>query len=354
MKKPFDLLSTVEYDGCSAKLPPQVLEAILKEIQFDRPQQLLVGAETSDDAAVWKIDENSAIIHTTDFFPPICSDPYEFGAIAAANALSDIFAMGGKPLTALNLVMFPSTKIDISVLKEILKGGADKAKEAGAVICGGHTIDDYPPKYGLAVTGIVHPDKIIRNCSARAGDVLILTKPVGTGAIVAGQRIGMCSREDYQSALDTMKQLNRAGAEIMQKYNVKCATDITGFSVLGHALEMAKGSGVSIEIDASKVPQLCGAYELIDAGCIPGASFRNLKFVEEHVEFADDLDYNLKMLMLDPQTSGGLLISCTRDISEHILKDLSDSGYHKSSIVGRVLENNSDNKLLHVILNSSV
>ena len=354
MKKPFDLLTTVEYGGCSAKLPPKMLEAILKDMQFDRPAELLVGAETSDDAAVWKIDENTAIIHTTDFFPPICSDPYEFGQIAAANALSDIFAMGGKALTALNLVMFPSTKIDISVLKEILKGGADKVKESGAVLCGGHSIDDHPPKYGLAVTGIVHPDKIIRNCSAKAGDVLILTKPLGTGAIVAGQRMGLTSQEDYQASLDTMKQLNRSGAEIMQKYNVKCATDITGFGLIGHALEMAKGSGVSIQIDASKVPRLSGVYELIDAGCIPGASFRNLKFVEEHVEFASDLDYNLKMLMLDPQTSGGLLISCAKDISEDILEDLSYSGYHKSSIVGHVLEKNSNSKLLRAIMNSRV
>lgn len=354
MKKPFDLLSTVEYGGCSAKLPPQVLEAILKEIQFDRPPELLVGAETSDDAAVWKIDENSAIIHTTDFFPPICSDPYEFGQIAAANALSDVFAMGGKALTALNLVMFPSTKIDISVLKEILRGGADKVKEAGAVICGGHTIDDYPPKYGLAVTGIVHPDRIIRNCSALPGDVLILTKPLGTGAIVAGQRIGLGSKENYKAALDTMKQLNKAGAEIMQRYNVKCATDITGFSLLGHALEMAKGSGVSIEIDASKVPQLCGAYELVDSGCIPGASFRNLKFVEEHIEFADDLDYNLKMLLLDPQTSGGLLISCKKESLEAVLTDLKNAGYSESSTIGRVLVKRNNNKLLNIFVDSSV
>ncbi len=340
MKNSFDLLTTVEYGGCSAKLPAQLLEQILGEIPFEKSPNLLVGAETSDDAAVWKINDETAIIHTTDFFPPICSDPFEFGEIAAANALSDVFAMGGKALTALNLVMFPAT-IDISVLKEILLGGAEKVKEAGAVLCGGHTINDYPPKYGLAVTGVVHPDKIIKNCSAKPGEVLILTKPLGTGAIVAGQRIGEVSKENYQKALDTMKLLNRFGAEIMQKYGVTCATDVTGFSLLGHAFEIAKGSGVTIEINLQKLPILSGAYDLVDMGCIPGAAFKNLNYIEKNISFAENLDYNLKMLAFDPQTSGGLLICCNERSAQNMISDLRQSGYLEASIVGKIIAKNS-------------
>lgn len=201
----FDLLQTVDQGGCSAKLPAQLLDAIIRNIPILQDERLLVGTETHDDAAVWRVDDQTAIISTTDFFPPLCSDPYEFGQIAAANAMSDVFAMGGVAVMALNLVMFPSSKIDIAVLEEILKGGADKVAEARAVLAGGHTIDDYPPKYGLAVTGIVHPDSIITNSCAKAGEKLILAKPIGTGAISAGQRIGEVSQRDYQAALDTMK-----------------------------------------------------------------------------------------------------------------------------------------------------
>jgi selenide,water dikinase len=336
VKSSFDLLSTVEYGGCSAKLPAYLLDAILKDIPFERHEALLVGAETSDDAAVWKIDDETAIIHTVDYFPPICSDPYEFGQIAAANALSDVYAMGGKPLTALNIVLFPSVKIDVSVLKEILRGGADKVKEAGAFLAGGHTIDDFPPKYGLAVTGIVHPDRIIRNCRARAGDLLILTKPIGIGTIVAGHRIGEVSKEHYQKALDSMKQLNNNAVDIMQKHNTQCATDITGFSLMGHAFEMARGSNVSIELKESRVPLLDGAYDMIDMGCIPGAAFNNMKYVGDAVSYTADLDYNTKMLMFDGQTSGGLLISCNPSNAKTILSELQASGYPHSAIVGKV------------------
>jgi selenide, water dikinase len=336
MKHPFDLLSTVETGGCSAKLPAQLLDTILREMPFEKPDALLVGAETSDDAAVWKIDDETAIIHTVDFFPPICSDPYEFGQIAAANALSDIYAMGGKLLTALNIVMFPSAKIDISVLKELLRGGADKIKEAGGVLAGGHTIDDFPPKYGLAVLGIVHPERIIKNCSAKDGDLLILTKPIGIGAIVAGHRLGEISKEHYQQALDNMKQLNKNAVDVMQKYNIQCATDITGFSLMGHAFEMAKGSNVRIELKGSSVPLLDGAYDMINMGCIPGAAFNNMKFVGDAAGYADDLDYNTKMLMFDGQTSGGLLIACNRTDAEAILSELKGCGFPYSTIVGEV------------------
>ncbi len=337
-EKSFDLLSTVEQGGCSAKLPAQLLDNILKDIPFMDSENLLVGAENHDDALVYKLNEETAIIQSTDFFPPICSDPYDFGQISAANALNDIFAMGGKAITALNLVMFPSDRIDISVLKEILKGGADKTIEAGAVLAGGHTIDDYPPKYGLAVTGIVHPDKIITNNKSKPEEVLILTKPLGTGTIIAGHRIGEVEKGDYQDAVDMMKLLNKSAAEIMQEYNIRCATDITGFSLLGHSLEIAKASGVTIVINANDVPLLNKAYDLINMGCIPGATFRNLTYVEENTHFNSGLDYNLKMLLLDAQTSGGLLICCDRSIVDNIVSDLRKAGYISTTIIGKVIE----------------
>jgi selenide,water dikinase len=336
MKTDFDLLQTVEQGGCSAKLPAQLLDTIVKNIPVLKKEQLLVGTDTHDDAAVWKVDEHTAIISTTDFFPPLCSDPYEFGQIAAANALSDVFAMGGVAIMALNLVMFPSSRIDISVLEEILRGGAEKVAEAGAVLAGGHTIDDYPPKYGLAVTGIVHPDRIITNCSAQPGETLILAKPIGTGAIVAGQRINAVARDDYQAALDGMKLLNKNGAEVMRTHEIRCATDITGFGLLGHVYEMAAGSGVTIRIRSTAVPLLAGAYTLVDMGCIPGASFRNLRYVDPHVLFRDGVDYNLKMLLVDAQTSGGLLLSCPPGQASAIVRELQDCGYPSAAVIGEI------------------
>jgi selenide,water dikinase len=336
MTTDFDLLQTVEQGGCSAKLPAQLLDAIIKNIPVRHHEQLLVGTDTHDDAAVWKIDNNTAIISTTDFFPPLCSDPYEFGQIAAANAMSDIFAMGGDAVMALNLVMFPSAKIDIKVLEEILKGGADKVAEAQAILAGGHTIDDYPPKYGLAVTGLVHPDRIITNSCAQPGESLILTKPIGTGVIVAGHRIGEVDKLKYQGALDAMKLLNRNGAEILRKYALRCATDITGFGLLGHVYEMAAGSNATIRIDSTAVPLLPGAYNLMDLGCIPGASFRNLRYIDPYVSFADGIDYNLKMLLVDAQTSGGLVFSSPAQEAAQVVADLKACGYPEAAVIGTV------------------
>lgn len=334
----FDLLTTVEYGGCSAKLPAARLSEALSGLPSIQDENLLVDIETHDDAGVYRLTDELAIIQTTDFFPPICSDPFEFGRIAAANALSDLYAMGGRALTALNIVMFPHTRIPLEVLKEILAGGMDTVRQAGAVIVGGHTIDDYPPKYGLAATGVVHPDRVITNAGARPGEVLILTKPVGTGVIVAGRRIGEALDEHYRSALEGMMQLNGAGAELMQECGVRGATDITGFGVLGHALKMASASGVTIAIDGGAVPLLEGAYGLAELGCIPGAAFRNQEFVEEHCSFRQGLDYSIKMLLLDAQTSGGLLMSMPAAEAERALGRLRDAGYRHASIVGEVLE----------------
>ncbi|MFP4417292.1 MAG: selenide, water dikinase SelD [Chitinivibrionales bacterium] len=334
---PFDLLTTVEYGGCSAKLNAQQLADALEGLPQIHDPNLLVDIQTHDDAGVYRLSDDTAIIQTTDFFPPICSDPYEFGQIAAANSLSDIYAMGGKVLTALNIVMFPQNRIPLDVLREILLGGTEKVREAEAVIVGGHTIDDYPPKYGMAVTGTVHPDRIISNAQACPGDLCILTKPIGTGILVAGQRIGESSPQHYRQALETMKLLNKDGAELMQRSAIRCATDVTGFGLMGHALKMAQASRVTITLHSNQIPLLAGAYELAELGCIPGAAFRNQEFVEKDTSFDDNVDYNLKMLMMDAQTSGGLLMTAAPKDASDILLRLRESVYPHSSIIGEVL-----------------
>ena len=335
----FDLLSTVTYGGCSAKIPASQLAAALGHLTQPHDDRLLVDISTHDDAGVFRIDSETALIQTTDFFPPVCSDPRTFGRIAAANSLSDVYAMGGTTLTALNIVCFPATKIPLEVLAEILAGGLEKVTEAGAVMIGGHTIDDFPPKYGLAVTGVVHPDRIITNAAARPGDRLILTKPLGIGVIIAGKRLGEVNDADYTAALDAMQQLNKAGANIMQRYNIRSATDVTGFGLLGHALKMAVASGVSFRFDSTAVPLLSGAHELTETGCIPGACFRNQEFVEAHLFVDEDVDYNRKMLMLDAQTSGGLLMCVPDEINAGaVLDDLHKEGYPHAVLIGEVVE----------------
>ncbi len=343
MKK-YDLLSTVEYGGCSAKLSAKELHEALAGLPSTPHPNLLVNIDTHDDAGVFKISDDVALIQTTDFFTPVCSDPYEFGQIAAANALSDVYAMGGKVLTALNIVAFPAG-VPLDVLSEILRGGIDKVIEAGGVMMGGHTIVDDIPKFGLAVTGTVHPERIVSNAEAQPGDVLILTKPIGAGIVMAGKRIGEISDQKYQTVLDSMKQLNAAGAEIMQKYDVKCATDITGFGLAGHALKMAQASRVSLHIDTSKVPLFDGAFDLAGLGCIPGACFRNMEFAENDIEFGNNVSYEHKMLMMDAQTSGGLLICCKNENSKHIVEELKKAGFTNSCTIGSVKLYQNDNFL---------
>ncbi len=338
MSKPsgsYDLLTTVEQGGCSAKIPAGELSRLLASIPMKVDPNLLVGTDTHDDAGVYKINEDTALIFTTDFFPPVCSDPADFGMIAAANSLSDVYAMGGKPLMVLNLSMFPSKSIPLEVLRDILAGGQQKIDEAGALTVGGHTIEDTPPKYGLAVVGLVHPDKVITNSAAKEGDVLILTKAIGTGVTIAAHRLGMDTPEGYAAAIGGMKQLNARGAEVMQKYGVKAATDITGFGLGGHLLKMAQGSGVAIELDAASVPLLPGVEELIDEGCIPGAALRNLDFISPDTFFSPSLPLVRKMALCDPQTSGGLLICVPEAGAQAMLADLREA-YPCSAVIGRV------------------
>jgi selenide,water dikinase len=328
----------VEYGGCSAKISPKLLEEILKYLPLPSDPNILVDIDTHDDAGVYKVNDDLALVLTTDFFPPVCSDPYEFGEIAAANSISDVYAMGGDPILALNIMMFPASKLPMETYAEIMKGGFNKATEAGVRIIGGHTIDDYPPKYGLAVVGYIHPEKIITNSGAMPGDSLILTKPIGTGVILAGHRLGMVTENDLDEAKSLMKLLNKSGAGVMKKHKIRGATDITGFGLAGHTLKMARASKVSIRINMKDVPLIGDSYRLIDEGCIPGASFRNLDYAEKDIEFAPDLDYNLKMLAFDAQTSGGLLFAAPSDKVNKILEDLNNAGLPDSKVIGTVFQ----------------
>lgn len=333
-----DLLQMVETGGCSSKISPRQLDEFLRYLPLPQDPNILVDIDTHDDAGVYRVNNDLALVFTTDFFPPVCSDPYEFGQIAAANSISDVYAMGGTPVIALNIMMFPSSKLPLDVYAEILKGGADIALEAGVRIIGGHTIDDFPPKYGLAVIGYINPEKIITNSGARPGDLLILTKPIGTGVILAGQKMEMASEDDVNLAKKLMKTLNFSGAEVMKKYNIKGATDVTGYGLAGHALKLARASKVSLELNLNKIPLIGNTFRLVDEGCIPGASFRNLDFVENDSHLGMDLNYNLKMIAMDAQTSGGLLMCVNPGISDNVISDLHNAGLKDASVIGNVIE----------------
>ncbi|MFO7574939.1 MAG: selenide, water dikinase SelD [Bacteroidales bacterium] len=333
-----DLLKFTESGGCSAKISPLQLQEVLKALPIGIDPNIIVDIDTHDDAGVYRVNDELALVLTTDFFPPVCSDPYEFGQIAVANSLSDIYAMGARPVVALNIMMFPSAKLPMQVYADILKGGYDKAAEAGVSIIGGHTIDDSVPKYGLAVTGFVRPDSIITNAALEPGDVLILTKPVGTGTIMAASRLGMADPDDLSIALEYMKQLNDKASAIMSDTGVRSATDITGFGLAGHALKMAKASKVSVSIDMHSVPLMGKVLGYTDSGCIPGASFRNLAYAEPDTGFDENLDYNHKMLAFDSQTSGGLLMGVSSVKASGLLRKLQSSGHAGASIIGFVTE----------------
>ncbi|MEG1664009.1 MAG: selenide, water dikinase SelD [Mucinivorans sp.] len=331
-----DLLQSVQYGGCSAKIPAAQLESLLGNIPLLKSNNILVDTSTHDDAGVYRLNGEQALIVTTDFFPPICSDPFEFGQIAATNSLSDVYAMGGKPLLVLNLNMFPSQTMPLSALREIILGGQDKVSQAGAFTMGGHTIDDSGVKYGLAVVGIVHPDHVISNSGAKAGDVLILTKALGSGVLVAAQRMGIAPEQSYREAIEAMKLLNDRGAELMQQFIVRGATDITGFGLLGHLRSMALASGVSMEIDSTNVPLLPNVADLLEDGCVPSSAFKNLEFVVSEVDFASWLPLSGKMALCDAQTSGGLLMSVQESKAPQLLELLHEK-YPSSRVVGRVV-----------------
>lgn len=287
-------------------------------------ERLLVGIDTSDDAAVYKINNDTAIIQTVDFFTPIVDDPYIFGQIAAVNALSDIYAMGGKPILALNIACFPAC-MDMTVLGEILRGGADKVIEAGAIIAGGHTVDDKVPKYGLSVMGTVHPDKVLTNAKSKPGDVLVLTKPIGTGIINTAVKGEAAENRHIDEAVKVMTALNRYAAEAASGYDINACTDITGFGLLGHAFEMAQGSNVSIHITSSSIKYISGAVLYAKMGIIPAGTYRNKKHIDDDIKILVDEDYIIDLLF-DPQTSGGLLYSLPEKDALKLVENLKDKG----------------------------
>jgi selenide,water dikinase len=297
---------------------------------------LLVGTETGDDAAVYRLNDGTALIMTVDFFPPITDDPFEFGAIAAANSLSDVYAMGGKPLLALNIVGFPAS-LNKEILGEVLRGGYSKANEAGCLIVGGHTVDDPEPKYGLSVVGIVEPGKQVTNAGAQPGDVLVLTKPVGTGIITTAGKQGKVSSEVLQGAVQAMATLNRAACEAMVKVGVHAATDITGFGLMGHLKSMVRGSKVTAEVGLSQVPVLPGTWDLLDQGVAPGGTHRNLHSVTDTVQWHHDLTEREQLLLCDAQTSGGLLIAVSSDKRDALLTELEKIGSMCAAVVGQVI-----------------
>jgi len=313
------------------------LAQVLCQLPPVKSDKLLVGLDTSDDAAVYKLREDTAIIQTLDFFTPVVDDPYVFGQIAAANSLSDVYAMGGKPILALNITCFP-TCLSMDILAEILKGGSNKVQEAGALLVGGHTVDDNEPKYGLSVTGIIHPDKVLSNSTAKPGDVLVLTKPLGLGVLNTAIKAEMLDKSIEQKAIDIMISLNNIAADGMNIVGANSCTDITGFGLLGHAYEMAKGSGVSMVIDLKSVPIIEGAIEKAEMGLVPAGTYKNQGYIGENVKYEGEVPVYLKDILFDPQTSGGLLISLEKEKAEELLEYYSKNLNTEFAIVGEVIE----------------
>jgi len=298
---------------------------------------LIVGLERADDAGVYKLSEDLALIQTVDFFTPIVDDPHSFGQIAVANALSDVYAMGGQPLTAMNIVCFPIKTMDLSVLREILKGGLEKMKEAGLTLVGGHSIEDAELKYGLSVTGTIHPSRVVTNVGAHAGDRLILTKPLGTGIINTAIKGGMAKKESITMVTDYMTRLNKTASETMQEIGVHACTDVTGFGLLGHAFEMIQGTGKGMVFHCSSVPLFPGALDFAEMGLVPGGTYRNREFRIHQVDIDPAVSPFLMDILFDPQTSGGLLIAVPGEKTEKMLRRLHEKGIDEAAIIGEVV-----------------
>ena len=303
---------------------------------FLESPNVLVGVGTSDDAGVYRLSSDLALVQTVDFFTPIVDDPYDFGRIAAANALSDVYAMGGTPITALNIAAFPIDELDGSILHRILEGGAAVAAQAGVAIIGGHTIKDDEPKYGLAVTGTVHPDRVITNATAQLGDLLVLTKPLGTGILTTARKRDAIDEAALAPAIAEMTRLNVAARDAMLAHGAHAATDVTGFGLIGHALEMARASHVGLEIDAALVPLFAGVLELIERDIVPGGTEDNLVYHGSFTSYADHVGAPLRMALSDAMTSGGLLIAAAPAASQAIAAALAPT--HRIGIIGRVTD----------------
>ena len=309
---------------------------MLSKLPRSKDPSLLVGTETSDDAGVYKLNNDTALIQTVDFFTPIVDDPYTFGQIATANSLSDVYAMGGKPITAMNIIGFPLCQLGGEVLFEILRGGYDKVSEAGAVIVGGHTIEDSEPKYGLSVTGVICPDKVLRNTGIKVKNSLVLTKAIGTGVLSTAFRAGLFP-VGFEEAIVSMKTLNRRACEIASSYQIDACTDITGFGLLGHIYEMAVSSQISLEIYASEVPFFKDALEAAAMGLVPAGAYANRNYLQK-VEYTREVAENIKDLLYDPQTSGGLLFSLPNEVAGRFVEELRCAGMNCSAIIGTALK----------------
>ncbi len=323
--------------GCGCKIAPNVLSEILKNSSnLPIPKELLVGIETADDAAVYQLNDEQALIATTDFFMPIVDDPYDFGRIAATNAISDVYAMGGTPIMALGLVGMPISVLPLETIGAILRGGQDVCRDAGIPIAGGHTIDSVEPIYGLVVLGLVHPSRVKKNSGAKAGDVLILGKPLGVGVLSAALKKEMLDAEGYARMIAVTTQLNKPGIELAKLDGVHALTDITGFGLAGHCLELARGAGLQLALDWGRMPVIPGVRELLALGCVTGASGRNWASYGGEIStppgFADaDRD-----LLSDPQTSGGLLVSCSAETAGEVLAIFHAQGFADAAVIGKV------------------
>ncbi|MFT4104577.1 MAG: selenide, water dikinase SelD [Lacrimispora sp.] len=323
--------------GCAAKIGPGTLAGILDSLPKFQDPALMVGIETSDDGAIYRVNDEVALIQTLDFFTPVVDDPYVFGQVAAANALSDIYAMGGEPKIALNIVAWPNC-VNPEILGRILQGGASKVLEAGAVLAGGHSIQDDEPKYGLSVTGFVHPDKVFKNSGAKPGDVLILTKPLGTGIINTAVKADMASEEAKEEVVRVMTTLNKKAKQIIEHYDVHGCTDVTGFGLAGHGAEMAEGSNVTLEISAKDLPVQKEAFSLAQMGLIPEGAYKNRYYTENKVDYGETEEY-FRDIFCDPQTSGGLLVSVSPEDAKRIAEDFKAASMETDwAVIGRVVE----------------
>ncbi len=319
-------------------MSPVGLESVLRELSIPVDENVIVGIKTSEDAGVYRLSDEIAIVQTADFITPVVDDPYDYGQVAVANALSDVYAMGGKPITAMNLVMFASCNVPMDFLGKILQGGADKLREAGVSLIGGHTVDDLETKYGLSVFGIVHPGKVVRNSTAREGDVLVYTKPLGIGVLTTAIKADIATEEDVKEVTAVMKILNKAASEAMQKVGVNACTDVTGFGFLGHLYEMVRHSGVGAEVYSDKFTFVSSALEFASMGLIPAAAYDNMDYVSGIVDFSESVSDDVKTLLFDPQTSGGLLISVPEEKLEALLDEMGKAGVEWVQIVGKIVE----------------
>ncbi|XYJ09043.1 selenide, water dikinase SelD [Telluria sp. B2] len=325
--------------GCGCKIAPGVLAEILKKSSgFPVPPQLMVGIETADDAAVYKLNDEQALIATTDFFMPIVDDPFDFGRIAATNAISDVYAMGGTPIMALALVGMPINKLPLETIGNIIRGGESVCAEAGIPIAGGHTIDSVEPIYGLVVMGLVHPSKVKRNADARAGDVLILGKPLGVGVLSAALKKDALGADGYAAMIANTTKLNKPGKALAEMDGVHALTDVTGFGLLGHLLELARGAGLQAELEMDAIPLLPGVLQLAHDGYFTGASSRNWEAYGKDVALFDAITPAQRALLTDPQTSGGLLVSCAPEAADAVLALFAREGFGEAQVIGRMVE----------------